>query len=246
MIKLVAVDMDGTLLDTNKQISSANKDAIQACIDQGIKIVLSTGRPFSHVKPYVNELNLNNFFVTANGGQILNAKEEVISQHYLSADHLSKLVDLCEANKLSYWALTAREFFTNQFPANYMDKSWLKFGIRLETAEEAEILRKYLKETNLYEVSNTLPTNIELNPVGINKATGIEFVCKQMGIDMNEVMAIGDALNDAKLIKKAKLGIAMGNAQQYVKEIADFITKDNNNDGVACALNKFILRVREG
>ena len=241
MIKLVAVDMDGTLLDTNKQISSANKGAIKACIDQGIRIVLSTGRPFSHVEPYADELKLNNFFVTANGGQILNMEKEVISQHFLSANHLLRLTHFCETKKLRYWALTTKELFKNQFPVNYMDKNWLKFGIRLDTEKEADRLRKYLTETNLYEVSNTLPTNIELNPLGINKAAGIEFVCKQIGIEMNEVMAIGDALNDVKLIKKAKLGIAMGNAQPSVREIADFVTKDHNNDGVAFALNKYIL-----
>lgn len=241
MIKLIAIDMDGTLLDDDKKISSANKIAIQSCIDLGIMIVISTGRTFIFAEKYLDELNLNNYLVTANGGQILNPEKEVISHHYLSTKQLYTLIHLCEEKNLNYWALTPETIFRNQLPDHYMDESWLKFGIMLDTEENARKLRKHLEETKQFEVTNTSTTNIEVNPLGVNKLNGVDFVCKETGVKMNEVMAIGDALNDIKLIEKAGFGIAMGNAQKPVKEVADFVTKDNNNDGAGFVINQFIL-----
>ena len=86
-----------------------------------------------------------------------------------------------------------------------------------------------------------LPTNIEVNPSGVNKANGLKRVCRELGITMDQVMAIGDSMNDKKMIMQVGLGIAMGNAQEQIKLVADDVTDTNNNDGVAKAIERFIL-----
>ncbi|MNR08724.1 Sugar phosphatase YidA [compost metagenome] len=91
------------------------------------------------------------------------------------------------------------------------------------------------------EITNSSPYNYEINPQGVNKATGIKIVCDLLGLDMSQVIAVGDSLNDLAAIQAAGLGVAMGNAQIAVQENADYVTASNNDDGIAEVIQKFIL-----
>src|SRR5699024_9567724 len=90
------------------------------------------------------------------------------------------------------------------------------------------------------ELTNSMPYNVEINPAGVNKAAALEKVCDWMGITMNNVMAAGDSLNDIKMIEQAGTGVAMGNAQEAIKKVADYVTDSNNQDGVANAIQRFV------
>jgi Cof subfamily protein (haloacid dehalogenase superfamily) len=91
------------------------------------------------------------------------------------------------------------------------------------------------------ELTNSLPTNVEANPAGVSKAAALHFLCERMGITMEEVMAVGDSLNDIKMIQASGVGVAMGNAQEAIKNVADFVTDTNNNNGVAKAIERVAL-----
>jgi hydroxymethylpyrimidine pyrophosphatase-like HAD family hydrolase len=90
-------------------------------------------------------------------------------------------------------------------------------------------------------VTNSHPCNLEINPIGISKASGIEEVCRLIGISMSEVVAMGDSLNDMAMIKAAGLGVAMGNAQEELKAAADLVTVTNNEHAVAKIIREHIL-----
>jgi hypothetical protein len=100
-----------------------------------------------------------------------------------------------------------------------------------------------LQDLGGLEITNSTPTNLEINPLGVNKAYGIGEVCKLLGIEMSQVVAVGDSLNDLAAIQAAGLGVAMGNAQETVQQEADAVVASNNEDGIAEVIEKYILGV---
>ncbi|MNI76727.1 Sugar phosphatase YidA [compost metagenome] len=98
-----------------------------------------------------------------------------------------------------------------------------------------------LQDLGGLEITNSSPSNLEINPLGINKASGIREVCKLLGLEMSQVVAVGDSLNDLAAIQQSGFGVAMGNAQEVVKQEADAVVATNNNDGIAEVIQKYIL-----
>ena len=127
-------------------------------------------------------------------------------------------------------------------PEDVSKSERLKFGFHIEDNQIREKVLKSLKEKNCFEISNSSPVNIEVNALGINKAKGLKKVCELLHISMDQVMAAGDSLNDISMIKEAGIGVAMGNAQDIVKETADVVTLANNENGVAYAIRKWALK----
>jgi len=99
-----------------------------------------------------------------------------------------------------------------------------------------------LQEMGGLQMTNSSPVNIEVNPENVSKATGVAEVCQLLGIDMSEVVAVGDSLNDLAVIEAVGLGVAMGNAQEQVKEAADLVIGSNNEDGIAHLIREHILK----
>jgi 5-amino-6-(5-phospho-D-ribitylamino)uracil phosphatase len=241
-IKLIAIDMDGTLLNEEKKISKRNIDTIKAVLDQKIHVVLCTGRPYSHAIEYAKALELTSYMVTANGALLLNNQGQVISKHLVDSEHIKLMSEMSLQSGSSYWALSTEELFRDNIPEHYQQLEWLKFGFIPKSKHSTKQIKNQLHAHGLFEITNTLPTNIEVNALGINKAFALKKICKELEIDMSQVMTIGNALNDLVMIKEAGLGIAVANAQEIVKEAADFITESNQESGVAVAIEKWILK----
>lgn len=126
-------------------------------------------------------------------------------------------------------------------PENITDHEWLKFGFDIEDDDIRNEVLEELRKNKELEITNSSPTNIEVNALGINKAAALAKVSEKLGFTMENVMAMGDSLNDIAMIKEAGLGVAMGNAQDTVKETADWITDTNIEDGVAKAIRHWVL-----
>ena len=126
-------------------------------------------------------------------------------------------------------------------PVDLFTQEWIKFGFHIEEDEIRESVYKELVDKGLFEISNSSLKNIEVNALGINKAVGLQKVCDLLRISMDNVMAVGDSLNDIAMITEAGLGVAMGNAQETVKKAADDITGTNHVSGVAQAIHKWVL-----
>lgn len=241
-IKLIALDMDGTLLNADLEISDMNRQAIAKAVDKGVGVMLSTGRWLDFCYPYAASLNLDSYLVTVNGGEIWSASKELIERHVHASTLMEKMWHIGYDKGARMWCVaTDRIYNAGDRPDDFHKHEWLKIGFTSEDIDKLNEIRKELSSYDSLEITNSLPTNIEVNPVGVNKANGLQRVCKELGITMAEVMAVGDSLNDIKMIEQAGLGVAMGNAQDAIKEAADHMTDTNNNDGVAKAIERFIL-----
>lgn len=273
-IKLIAIDIDGTLLDSQKQLSSKNKEAIQAARNQGVKIVLCTGRPLRSMAYLIQELNLNgeeDLAVTYNGALI----QYTQSGHALTENHLDQGDALSIYNLLSEMNLP-----TNFISYDYIYEpaypegrpSIYQIEKKIERRPE-DLIFKAVRAENLpkdfkpikvvssrpaaeldemiskipqsfydqFTIFKSQPTILEFMPKGINKGFGMMTIGKHLGLNSDEMMGIGDQENDLSLITEAGIGVAMDNAIPSVKQAANYVTKSNDEDGVAHAINHFIL-----
>ena len=240
-IKLIALDMDGTLLDSNLEISKENRETITKVREKGIEVVLSTGRHRLTVGEYAKSLNLSSYLITMNGSEIWTTSGELIERQTLDLESIKQMVALNEKYGTLGWMASTKEIFREDLPEDLEAHDWLKFGFDTDDQEVKQRIIEELEQNELLELTNSSPWNIEINAIGINKARALEKVCGLMEITMDEVMAVGDSLNDIKMIQEAGLGIAMENAQEAVKQEADWITKTNEDNGVAYAIQHFLL-----
>lgn len=240
--KLVALDMDGTVLDEHQQISERNRQAIFAAIEAGVTVMFATGRGIQSVQPYIEELGLKSPIVTVNGGEVWREPRVLLARELLDVSEVQRLHRLALEHDTWYWGYAVEGLYNREHwiedPASV---SWLKFGFHYENVPVLDRIRKEIEGWGTLEVSNSHPCNIEINPKGITKASGVRQVCGLLGIDMSEVVAMGDSLNDIAMIRAAGLGVAMGNAQEAVKRAADLVTLSNTDNGVAEVIYKHVL-----
>lgn len=241
-IKLVALDMDGTLLTDDHEVSAPTREVIAKALEKGVHVVLSTGRSLATCYPYAELLKLTSYLVTANGGEIYTVEKELLDQHLLEPEKIEKMWNLGKEVGVEIWMISTTDVYNDSHrPEDFYDHKWLKFGCNTEDKSKLDKMIKEFSYMEGLELTNSLPTNVEANPAGVNKAAALQFVCDRIGITMNEVMAVGDSLNDIKMIQEAGIGVAMGNAQEAIKKVANAVTDTNNNDGVAKAIERFVL-----
>ncbi|GGD75324.1 Cof-type HAD-IIB family hydrolase [Paenibacillus nasutitermitis] len=246
-IKLIALDMDGTLLNEMQEISSENQQWIHKALDAGITVCFATGRGFQSALPYAEQLKLDTPMITVNGGEIWRRPHVLHKRTLMPAATIRRLHELALQHKESwFWAYAVEGIFNKEQwiePAdNYDSKHWLKFGY---FSEDAQMLARIYKEFSTWggmEITNSSTTNWELNPEGVTKASALRELCSVLGIEMSQVAAMGDSLNDIAMIREAGLGVAMGNAQEVVKEAADAVTVTNNEHAVAHLIRDFVLK----
>ncbi|GAA0181178.1 sugar-phosphatase [Clostridium sediminicola] len=267
MYKLIALDMDGTLLNENREISKKNLKSIRIAIENGIKVVLATGRPLKGIENFLKELDLidnDNFSVSFNGALVQNnTTGAVLSRNILTHDDVKYLYNLSKILNVNRHALTKDSVLTtthnpytdiesniNGIPIyitdlNNLDPSAeiIKFMFVDDPNVLDEVIKKLPKEVyEKYTVVRSATYFLEfLHPVA-NKGAGVKAIAKELNIKSNEIICVGDAGNDIHMLQYAGLGVAMGNAFDEVKEIADYITKSNSEDGVAHVINEFILK----
>ncbi|CAK8584279.1 Cof-type HAD-IIB family hydrolase [Priestia megaterium] len=240
--KLIALDMDGTLLNNQQEISTENREAITKAQEQGVHVVLSTGRSLLTCREYAQSLQLSSYLITVNGSEIWDESGELVERKLIDASSIEKMWNLTQEHKLNFWAVTTDKVWRDEFPEDIASQEWLKFGYDIPDDALREEVLKQIAGISDFEISNSSLTNLEINALGINKAKGIMTVCERLGITMDEVIAMGDSLNDMAMIEAAGCGIAMGNAQEAVKEAADWVTDTNVNNGVAKAISHWVLK----
>lgn len=240
-IKLIALDMDGTLLNDKGKISEENRLAIKEVQEKGVFVVLSTGRSLLTSREHADALKLRSYLVTVNGSEIWDENRELVERKLMKTELIEWMLNLAKQHNSGFWAISTNQNWFNEMPEELYSYEWLKFGFFIDDDQIRETIFEALEKKGEFELSNSSLRNIEVNPAGINKAKGLGVVCSRLGIEMKNVMAVGDSMNDLAMIKEAGLGIAMGNAQETVKEAADWITATNEEDGVAQAIRKWVL-----
>ncbi|MGX6978432.1 Cof-type HAD-IIB family hydrolase [Vagococcus elongatus] len=273
MIKLVAIDLDGTLLNSQKQISEENKRVIQNAKDAGVKVVVCTGRPLMGVAPLLEELNLmdpGDYTVTLNGGLIQkNDTGEILSETIMTVQDVRTVYELTYNLQLSLNVVTAKKVFhvkpdVPAFPSYYQklnsllvfeDKHLETFDDRMKinkmvcasenvqhlTSQMGRIPERYHEQYNIIRSGQFL---FEFVHKEVSKAAGLKHLGEILNIQTKEMMAIGDEENDLPMIRLVGTGVAMGNATDEVKSAATVTTKSNDEDGVAYAIEKWVLNKR--
>ncbi|HFU6521595.1 TPA: Cof-type HAD-IIB family hydrolase [Enterococcus hirae] len=268
MIKLIAIDLDGTLLNEEKQISDENKQALAKAKEKGVKIVLCTGRPLAAMTHYLQELGLvdeGDYSITFNGGLVQkNDTGEIIEKKVMEVADIHRLYDL--AQKLALPLDILSDHVVLQLPTAPGKKSLyntLNKLLQFQPANLADLTDEFvlnkaviaypqaeldpkIKEIpaefhERYEIIKTRSMLLEFMPKGVTKAYGISLLAKDLGLEPAEIMAIGDEENDLPMIEYAGMGVAMANAVPFVKEAANYVTSSNLEHGVAKVIEKFVL-----
>lgn len=269
MYKLIALDMDGTLLREDKTISPAVFDAIQAAKAKGAKVVLATGRPIKGVEKYLNELNLKeqgDYVATFNGALVQDTFSGDVISHitmeyedlvtiYEASRELRTHLHFFDKNTLytpnkDISKFTIVEAFMNDVDLHYTEMEDVPKDIvisKVMMIDYPEVLDRVINELpkeliEKYTIVRSAPHFLEFLNIDANKGNGIMLLANKLGIKQEEVICVGDAGNDIHMIEYAGLGVAMGNATEDLKAIANYITKSNKEDGVAHVINEFILK----
>ena len=260
-IRVLALDLDGTLTNDQKVVTPATRTALDAAAAKGVTIVLASGRPTAGVVPLARELELDKkggCILSYNGGSITDcATGRTLYSQWLDSKYVPALCAFAKEQKVAIvtyneqgvvsespedpWAL--KECFTCGLPmqrvedlAAYVDYPICKMLITLDPARRDKVFEGRI---DLYPSS---PFFIEAVPLGVAKDVSLAGLLEEMGLTRDNLMACGDGLNDRSMIRYAGVGVAMQNAEPPVKEAADYVTEaDNNHDGVAEAIEKFIL-----
>jgi len=268
MIKLIAIDLDGTLLNGKKEISKTNQEVLAQAKAKGIKIVLCTGRPLKAILPYLDVLDLRSagdYSITFNGGLVQkNDTGEIVDKQTLSVADVQDLLALAETMDMPLDVLaddvvlcfptspkhqtiypTLNPLLVFQ-PTDKQAVSAKTLYNKAVVAYDQEELDQWIpkipaKFKERYEVIKTRSNLLEFMPKGVTKAYGIQLLAQELGIEQAEVMAIGDEENDLSMIAYAGVGVAMGNAISAVKEAADVVTATNEEDGVAKIVSEYVL-----
>lgn len=267
MIKLITIDVDGTLVTPLKKLTKINKDAIKKAKDKGIHIALVSGRPFHSMIHLIKELKLTeegHFTICQNGSYIFdNVSQKPISGSYQYPRDLMEVDKLLSGYKLElscmddvgfYSKRQIPNFYTiidakiNRMPIQTVSyKDWQedkKFGRFLILGGASEI-KRFIKnmpeklKTDYYSVQ-TAPFLIEVMNKNTNKGFATKLMADKLGIGMDEVMAIGNEKNDIPMLEKAGFAVAMENAVDELKTHADFITRSNRKSGVGYAIEKLL------
>ena len=266
---LIASDVDGTLLDDDEKVTPRTREAVTAAVDSGAQFVLATGRPPRWVRPVVDALGFAPMAVCANGAVIYDpSTDRIVSARTLSADLLGELAEIAtrvipgSGLAVERVGESAHDAATPQFVSSPgYEHAWLnpdntevsledllsapavKLLIRKAGARSSDMAFVLAKHVGLegditYSTDNGL---IEIVPLGISKATGIEELARPQGITAEEVVAFGDMPNDVPMLHWAGLGVAMGNAHPDAMAAADEVTASNTEDGVARVLERWWL-----
>lgn len=279
-IKLIALDLDGTLYTTDGKITPHTKEVLSEAVASGVTVIISTGRPFIGL-PLSDMADIGiTYAITANGAAVYHIPEPnskvCLYENCMEPALCAKLLDWLYQHHLHLDAFIEGDAYTQESTRSIIDE--------LNTSES---LRTYIRDTrtavpNLAQfilenhkavqkftvnfppddagnyplrakVAATLDssddltyvsggfTNLEITKKGISKAKGLQILCDALDIPVSSVMACGDSQNDLDIVNAAGLGIAMANAEQLLLDAADFVSLSNNEDGVAYAVEKYVL-----
>lgn len=268
MIKLFAMDLDGTSLDNNSILRKETIDALKKLDENGIKFVFTSGRAMPSVRYLMSLTGVDNPFVTNNGALAMINKEKPIYTKGIEDKKIKELINFSENNELSYQFYDVDTYYSNRirperfnhlkkdskYGMNYQvnfsfstnplkelnnrKNTALKFQIfpDIEKKEEKIMVLEKVKELDLYATSSNDKV-IEIMEKNVNKFNGISEIGSFLGINKNEIAAIGDQDNDIPMLENSILSFAMGNSIENVKEVCDYTVSTNENFGLVEAIN---------
>ena len=268
-IELVAIDMDGTLLDPAHKLTARVKQAIARARTLGVHIVLTSGRPVPGLAPFLHELGIegdDDYCIACNGGLVQRiGPRETVVEYPLSFDDFVYCEQVAREIGVHFQALDAQRMYTpnqdisiytvadshlSRMPLSYRRVADMDPGmsfIKLMMIDEPDVLdaaiaRLPVALTERFAVLKSAPFFLEVFDHRAGKGPSLQKLAEHLGIDRANVMAIGDQENDLTMLQYAGTSVAMGNAIDAVKAVARFETATNADEGVARAIERFVLQ----
>lgn len=272
-IQLIALDLDGTLLNSAKEITPNTFEALKKAALKGVEIVPSTGRSLDGIPENIVNLPFVQYALTLNGAVVTNirtkeivyqcnfSKEEALylwkflqkydalcdcaidGELYMERETFSRLEEFGQSpERIALLRSTRKETFSIREMLLQDDTKTAKMNLLFNDPQKRLNAKYELEQIPFVEVSSSLDRNLELNRKGGNKGNGLLALAEHLGIARDNIMACGDSDNDYSMIKAAGLGVAMENGLDDIKKIADKVTLSNDRDGVAYAIEQWVLQ----
>lgn len=291
MYRLVAIDLDGTMLNQYGLVTQRTKEAIKNAQESGIEVVIASGRPTDSVKTIAQEINSNKYFISGNGAIIYDiTNDEIIYENTLKKQKVLDIIKICEENSIYYNIYTEKEILAKSLQCNvlyYYKENLKKDANKITSIIKVDSILEYVKnEPNIKclkitvcDENQTIFKSIvrrlraienidvmdvshmsrkvfkqgtedieigyfytEISSTQVNKWQAIKYLLPILQIKPEEVIGIGDNINDKEMIENAGLGVCMGQSTPVIKEISDEITDSNTEEGVANVLEKIFLQ----
>jgi len=260
-IKAVILDLDGTLLNNNHEISNENKRVLKELVKKGIKVYLCSGRPYTSMLKYHDELELTTPIISFNGAKVLNPDGTLYHEESIEGDILKKLIEISRRENIHMNLYQGKDWLVEnskrEEAKGYSEKTGLipieKDFKKLENlkSDKALYISSYERLQELQEeIRGSYPNDLdtifstrnylEILKKGVNKGSTMKIVLEKEGISLEESISFGDGLNDKELLMVAGIGVAMENSFDGLKEVADEITVTNEEDGVAKVLKRYL------
>lgn len=281
MYKLVAIDLDGTMLNQYGVVTQNTKEAIQKVQEAGIEVIIASGRPIDSIKTIAKEIKSEKYFISGNGAIIYDmAKNEIIYENTLKKQKVLEIIKICEENSIYYNIYTENEIVAKSLQCNVLyyhkenankeekdkthinivenvydyianrDEKIVKITVcdsnqvifnsimrKLKELDDIEVLEvSHMSRKMIRQGTEEIPIEYfytEISAKNVDKWNAIEFLKEKMKIKTEEIIAIGDNINDKKMIENAGLGVAMGQSHPEIKAVANQTTASNLEDGVA-------------
>ncbi len=271
--RLLSLDMDGTLLNSAKQIPTETTAAIKQLLKRGVEVVVGTGRGLAELADYREVFKGMHYGLLVSGGLIYDFQQEKpVTLHALSLAQCQRLLDAATEEDAMVHILTVHDSVAREQDIFHMDD----FSMRVyqdmyeRICDRQEDLARYVQEhageilkINLYHRSTASrersrkrlaglgmnlvlaeKTGLEASPAGITKACGLKELCSLLNIPLAATVAVGDAPNDLEILQTAGLAAAMGNATDSIKEICNVVVSDNDHNGVLDVINRYFFTDR--
>ncbi len=292
MYKLIAIDLDGTMLNSYGIVTENTKNTISKIIESGVDIIIASGRPIDSIKAIAKEIKSKKYFIAGNGALVYDIqKDEIIYEKNMSKEKVLEIIKICEENSIFYNVYTNKTILSKslkhnvlyyhkenlkkeenkktninivsnmyEYVKNLKEDKFLKITIcdesktifnsiirKLREIAEIEVLDvEHMSRKIIKQGTEDIPIEYyytEISLANVDKWNAIEFLIEKLKIKPEEVIAIGDNINDKKMIENAGLGIAMKGSTPLVTEVADDIAESNNEEGVSKILQKYYKNI---
>ncbi|HQE17029.1 MAG TPA: HAD family hydrolase [Aggregatilineales bacterium] len=264
-IRAIVTDIDGTLLNSQHELSERNRRALRRAAEQGVAVILATGKTRASAESFIEQLGLDTPGIYVQGLLLYDADGSIRFEHTLDPGIVRQVYDLTEDEGHTVIAYSRNRIFMGR-PRQWCQDMLL--GYHEPAAEPIEpfesiigrepvnkvvvfceeerigALREHLAASidGHARLVQAVPMMLEIMPAGVSKATALRRLLAELGIEPGEVMAIGDGENDVEMLKLVGLGVAVANATEVAKAAADVVVGSNNEDGVAEAVERFVLK----
>lgn len=265
--KILVLDIDGTLTTSSKEISPETKRGLLMIQERGHIVMLASGRPTPGMTRYAEELELKKYggyLLSFNGARIINCRTgEIVYQRTLPPAVIPRLYEFAKSHNCGLISYEGEDVISgngideyieleariNGMPVREVDNfvNYITFDVNkcLMTAppEDAEKYVKELQEefAGILSIYRSEPFFIEIMPKNVDKAASLDRMLETVGLTKEDAICCGDGYNDITMIEYAGVGVAMANAREEVKAVADYITKSNDEDGLVDVIDKFII-----